>query len=516
MTSGSSFKANGRVEAEMGVIKKAIRTLISSGDCSLNRPLAARHLGERRLRRQLNALGWPVGRLLKFGAKAYALRKSWQSRYAPWREVREQVIILGPDVYSSLTNTGYYVQSVTTGRCFFTDDIIIPEAQQPAVEDQVLYLPERADEQPRRRLRQKTPQPLVSMLDIEGEAKILDRHPDFFEPDVASNYAASSDSWTLETAAASTDSSPTIPKFEEEDWWIGAGDLEEAPNNRAGGSYPVASCLPHAALRTLHVNLTQYVGEELERLDGTSSQQAWWLGAVSDAIHMKQLVEQRLQDLEEQDMETMHQNLEQEFLVTKTISNQEVWNDLEAWSPSIHQEYVQLIQKKQAVRQLTRDELREMASQLGLPIETLPGKMVHVRKCGGAYKSRAVICGNYAHQDHDPSHDNSNYAGGVDGQQVRTMIKISAMKGWALGSTDIRTAFLNAPRRDQHRLIAMEIPTVFKKLGLAGNQHIWLVDKALYGLTSSPRDWSLYRDETIPSAPTATRSRRKGLLPEDA
>ena len=500
MTSGSSFKANGRVEAEMGVIKKAIRTLISSGDCSLNQwPLAARHLGERRLRRQLNALGWPVGRLLKFGAKAYALRKSWQSRYAPWREVREQVIILGPDVYSSLTNTGYYVQSVTTGRCFFTDDIIIPEAQQPAVEDQVLYLPERADEQPRRRLRQKTPQPLVSMLDIEGEAKILDRHPDLFEPDVASNYAASSDSWTLETAAASTDSSPTIPKFEEEDWWIGAGDLEEAPNNRAGGSYPVASCLPHAALRTLHVNLTQYVGEELERLDGTSSQQAWWLGAVSDAIHMKQLVEQRLQDLEEQDMETMHQNLEQEFLVTKTISNQEVWNDLEAWSPSIHQEYVQLIQKKQAVRQLTRDELREMASQLGLPIETLPGKMVHVRKCGGAYKSRAVICGNYAHQDHDPSHDNSNYAGGVDGQQVRTMIKISAMKGWALGSTDIRTAFLNAPRRDQHRLIAMEIPTVFKKLGLAGNQHIWLVDKALYGLTSSPRDWSLYRDETIPS-----------------
>ena len=58
MTSGSSFKANGRVEAEMGVIKKAIRTLISSGDCALTQwPLAARHLGERRLRRQLNALG---------------------------------------------------------------------------------------------------------------------------------------------------------------------------------------------------------------------------------------------------------------------------------------------------------------------------------------------------------------------------------------------------------------------------------------------------------------------------
>ena len=500
MTSGSSFKANGRVEAEMGVIKKAIRTLISSGDCTLTQwPLAARHLGERRLRRQLNALGWPVGRLLKFGAKAYALRKSWQSRYAPWRETREEVTILGPDVYSSLTNTGYYVKSAATGRYFFTDDIIIPEAQQPAVEDQVIYLPERVEDQPRRRQRQKAPQPIVSMLDIEGETKITTRHPDLFEPDVASHYGASSDSWSLATEAASTDSSPTVPNFEAEDWWIGVGELEEAPNNRVGGSYPVASQKQHAALRTLHVNLTQYVGEELERLDGTSSQQAWWLGAVSDAIHMKQLVEQRLQDMEAQDLEVVQQNLEQEFLVSKTISNQEVWNNLEAWSTSIQQEYNQLIHKKKAVRQLTRDELRDLASQLGLPIETLPGKMVHVRKCGGAYKSRAVICGNYAHQDHDPSHDNSNYAGGVDGQQVRTMVKISAMNQWVLGSTDIRTAFLNAPRRDQNRLIAMEIPTVFKKLGLAGHNHIWLVDKALYGLTSSPRDWSLYRDETIPT-----------------
>ena len=65
------------------------------------------------------------------------------------------------------------------------------------------------------------------------------------------------------------------------------------------------------------------------------------------------------------------------------------------------------------MRQLTREELRGLASQLGLPIETLPDKMVHVRKCGGAYKSRAVICGNYAHQDNDAGHDSSNYAGEV-------------------------------------------------------------------------------------------------------
>ena len=135
-----------------------------------------------------------------------------------------------------------------------------------------------------------------------------------------------------------------------------------------------------------------------------------------------------------------------------------------------------------------------MASEQKLPIEILPGKMVHTRKSeSGAYRSRAVVCRNYATPD-----QSEHYAGGVDGQQVRTQLRLAASKQWMLGGTDIRTAFLNAPRRDSQKLVAMEIPVVFKKLGLATQQHIWLIDKALYGLTTSPRDWSLHRDETIP------------------
>ena len=74
-TSGSSFKCNGRVEAEVGIIKRMIRTLVSSGSCTLTQwPLAARHLGERRLRCQLTEVGWPTGKLLRFGAKVFALK----------------------------------------------------------------------------------------------------------------------------------------------------------------------------------------------------------------------------------------------------------------------------------------------------------------------------------------------------------------------------------------------------------------------------------------------------------
>jgi len=148
----------------MNMIKKSIRTLIPARLGTLTQwPLIARHIGERRLRAQLQLLGWSVGRLLRFGATAFALRKSWQARYAPWREVREEVTILGPDMNSSLTSTV---------------DIIIPETQQPDVEEQVLYLPERADD----RQRCKAAQPAISMFHIEGEERIVARCPEMFEP----------------------------------------------------------------------------------------------------------------------------------------------------------------------------------------------------------------------------------------------------------------------------------------------------------------------------------------------
>ena len=60
--------------------------------------------------------------------------------------------------------------------------------------------------------------------------------------------------------------------------------------------------------------------------------------------------------------------------------------------------------------------------------------------------------------------------------------------------TDIHTAFLNAPRRDDGRTIVVEVPSVFKELGIAQRDEMWVIDKAVYGLTTSPRDWSVHRD----------------------
>ena len=88
---------------------------------------------------------------------------------------------------------------------------------------------------------------------------------------------------------------------------------------------------------------------------------------------------------------------------------------------------------------------------------------------------------------------------GVDQHpQVRAMVRTAALKDWAIAATDIRVAFLNAPRREDGKLVAKEIPAVYKRLGLAKEGEVWLVKLAMYGLTTSPRDWSKHRDATLP------------------
>ena len=146
---------------------------------------------------------------------------------------------------------------------------------------------------------------------------------------------------------------------------------------------------------------------------------------------------------------------------------------------------------------MSKGDFQALASEKRLPIEMLPGKMVHTRKAGsGAYRSRAVCCGNYAIENEDVA---DKYTGGADGNQIRMLIRLAAMQRWSLFGTDIRVAFLNAPKRDVSKLTAMEIPRVFRQLGLASPNDVWLIDKALYGLVTSPKDWGLHRDHTLPS-----------------
>ena len=63
--------------------------------------------------------------------------------------------------------------------------------------------------------------------------------------------------------------------------------------------------------------------------------------------------------------------------------------------------------------------------------------------------------------------------------------------------SDVRTAFLLAPRLDQERLLVCKPPQLYVECGLASPGERWLISGAMYGLQESPRDWSCFRDSRM-------------------
>ena len=106
--------------------------------------------------------------------------------------------------------------------------------------------------------------------------------------------------WTLRTDSENTSASPASSTAEtptlqsdadEVDEGVGGGDVEGAPKYRCGGACPVDSMSGVAAIRAIHNNVTNFIYDEMAKLDGTSGEQSMWLGAVSDAIALKSMLE---------------------------------------------------------------------------------------------------------------------------------------------------------------------------------------------------------------------------------
>ena len=94
-------------------------------------------------------------------------------------------------------------------------------------------------------------------------------------------------------------------------------------------------------------------------------------------------------------------------------------------------------------------------------------------------RARVVICGNHltkVNEDNDNSAGEmkskgqapySLYAGGADGTMLRCLMRCAAQKSWSIGTVDIKTAFLLAPRPDeQERLLVARPPKVLIEAGI--------------------------------------------------
>ena len=192
----------------------------------------------------------------------------------------------------------------------------------------------------------------------------------------------------------------------------------------------------------------------------------------------------------------------QPILHTRLVSNQEVREHLQEWKPAMQAEYLSLM-SKQAVEEVSDSQVEQWIQE-GREVEILPGRGVPTEKPGEAdrpprKKYRAVICGNY--QKRTPEQDaQSYYAGGADSVSLRTVLRWAGLRSFGVSTTDIRTAFLNAPvDAAEPEFLICQPPRHMILAGVVPERTKWRVRGALYGLVSSPRSWSLYRDRELRS-----------------
>ena len=92
------------------------------------------------------------------------------------------------------------------------------------------------------------------------------------------------------------------------------------------------------------------------------------------------------------------------------------------------------------------------------------------------------------------------YAGGVDATALRCVLRKAAGASWSLASTDVRGAFLLAPRSQTRRpLLVVEPPRLLTSTNLIPAEERWICDGAMYGLDTSPADWASFRDHRMSS-----------------
>ena len=100
------------------------------------------------------------------------------------------------------------------------------------------------------------------------------------------------------------------------------------------------------------------------------------------------------------------------------------------------------------------------------------------------------------HSDNDAQAKADRYAGGIDGTVLRCLFRKSSQEKWQIASTDVKTAFLLAPKRETKMMVVIP-PKVAVEAGVVDPDERWIVERALYGLPSSRADWVAFRDSRL-------------------
>ena len=192
---------------------------------------------------------------------------------------------------------------------------------------------------------------------------------------------------------------------------------------------------------------------------------------------------------------------EEDFLQTRLVSVEEARKDLQAWKPSMVEEYTSLVHTTGTCEPMDQEQFLALTSDPSQKVEVLPGKLVFsIKARSGRKKTRAVGCGNY--QKGCPRDKLDKHASGISAEAIRLLIRFAGQAQWTLSTTDIKTAFLNAPLvTPNEEKIVIKVPGILRAANVCAEPY-WMVRRALYGLDVAPRSWTIHRNQVLGSIKT--------------
>ena len=104
------------------------------------------------------------------------------------------------------------------------------------------------------------------------------------------------------------------------------------------------------------------------------------------------------------------------------------------------------------------------------------------------------------------------YTANSDIASIRLVLAMAAQdKRIGITTLDVETAFLNTPMPKDEPVYARP-PNLLVQYNLVAQNQIWRLDKAVYGLRTSPRLWGQCRDECMTKMRISWKNRTYKLL----
>ena len=493
-TGGDEHQGCARAEGEINILKNRTRLLLDTSKADTHLwPLAIRHASEQRFREQLAALGVRLPRLIPFGSQGMARFKRWHhvKDKDVWQHPMQKVTIYGPAYDMSPTSNGYYVEC--DGRWMRSTVVIQPRSPEPIAGQTLVQAP--ADHV------------LVEsdFLAVPEEAQLGDEIFDVVETDegkvINDELEIGQDHGEGPRLTHRLHGKQTWPPVLRSirtggEWWSSQQEKieeEEYSEQCKAQCNNVEEVYNRAALELLQLQEMRKVEKE-EKAMMKSPMDAKLVLKVQKECNK---LEHRLKALNkvEQEFDEKESKENQETLVTRSVTLEEVRRDLESWKDALQAEYKSLIEHG-AIRPLSEEEVQQVKAT-NEEVISIPGMLVATLKPPSRRKARVVACGNYVQENHTKQEIS---AGGLDSIVTRSLVALAARKKWEIATADVKTAFLQAPRRaTPGKATVISPPSILRDARVLqhGGGERWLVEKALYGLVESPRDWATYRDSQL-------------------